>query len=85
MRTLPSQVPPQSDPSVAHGGRCPRGSPVTALQVPWLPVTLHASHWPVQSESQQKPSTQRPPAHSLSSLLHACPVGFLATHTPAAQ
>jgi hypothetical protein len=53
--------------------RPPRGGPETGVQVPVLPATSHASHWPVQGVSQQKPSTQVPVAHR-SSGPHGCPM-----------
>ena len=61
----PSQAPPQTDPSDEHAGREPCGAPEASVeQVPGLPATSHASHWPVQARSQQTPSTHAPDAHS---------------------
>jgi len=62
----PSQLPPHSVPSEAQAFRVPCGPPVAVEQVPALPATSHASHWPVQARSQQTPSTHCPVAHSLS-------------------
>ena len=61
----PSQLPPQAVPSVAHALRVPCGVPVAVEQVPTLPATSHASHWPVHARLQQTPSTHSPVAHSL--------------------
>jgi hypothetical protein len=62
---VPSQEPPQLEPSLAQATRLPCGaSPaVSAVQVPWLPGTSHAWHWPLQAVSQQKPSVQWPLPH----------------------
>ena len=63
---LPSQAPPQREPSLAQDGRRPPlgcGVPLTAVQVPWLPATSHAWHWPAQAWSQQNPSAQKPLEH----------------------
>lgn len=54
---LPSQVPLQALPSVVQAVRAPRGSPVTAVQVPSWPFTSQASHCAPQAVLQQKPST----------------------------
>jgi hypothetical protein len=62
----PSQRPPQAVPSVAQALRVPCGVPVAVEQVPTLPATSHASHWPVQARLQQTPSTHSPLAHWLS-------------------
>jgi hypothetical protein len=62
-RREPSQAPAQLVPSLLQAGRPPRGSPRTAVQVPALPATLQASHWPAQALLQQTPSTQLPLAH----------------------
>ena len=62
-----------------HAERAPWGAPETALHVPSAPPTSHASHWPVQAVSQQRPSTQRPDAHRVP-LVHAVPLGSL--HVP---
>jgi hypothetical protein len=43
-RLVPLQVPPHTEPSVAHAALPPTGAPVTAVQVPALPDTLQASH-----------------------------------------
>src|SRR6266850_3662192 len=62
---LPSQVPPQAEPSAAQAGRVPCGAPeLTVVQAPTLPGMSQASHWPPQAAVQQTPSAQMPPAHS---------------------
>jgi hypothetical protein len=58
--------------------REPCGAPTTGVQVPSLPLTLQASHWPLQGESQHTPSTHRPLAQS-SALPHATPFFFRQT------
>jgi hypothetical protein len=60
---VPSQVPPQAEPSELQEARPPTGSPATGEQVPPLPATLHAWHWPSHEVSQQRPSTQKPLPH----------------------
>jgi hypothetical protein len=55
---VPSQAPAHSEPSLAQAGRAPCGVPATATQVPALPATSQAWHWPLQAVSQQTPSTQ---------------------------
>jgi hypothetical protein len=62
---VPSQEPPQAEPSVVHAGRAPWGSPLTATQVPALPATSQAWHCPSHVWSQHTPSTQLPLAHWL--------------------
>ena len=61
----PSQAPPHADPSDAQAARPPSGAPVTGEQVPTLPGTVQAWHWPPQAASQQTPSVQMPLAHSV--------------------
>src|ERR1700730_653740 len=62
---LPSQTPPQAEPSVAHAGRVPCGAQeVPVGQPPTLPGTSQAWDWPAQAAVQQTPSAQMPPAHS---------------------
>src|SRR5438477_464737 len=59
------QLPPHTEPSDVQTGREPCGAPeVSVEQVPSLPTTSHASHWPVQAVSQQRPSTQELDAQS---------------------
>jgi hypothetical protein len=59
------QEPAQADPSEVHAARVPCGAPeITVVQVPTLPGTSQAWHWPAQACVQQTPSTQMPPAHS---------------------
>jgi hypothetical protein len=61
----PSQAPPHTEPSEEQAGREPCGAPeATVVQVPGLPATSQAWHWPLQAVSQQRPSTQFPLAHS---------------------
>lgn len=43
--------------------RVPCGGPTTAVHVPALPPTSHASHWPVHVDEQQTPSTHLPEPH----------------------
>jgi hypothetical protein len=51
---VPSQAPPQSDPSVRQATReGPCGVPLTGVQKPSLPATSQASHWPPQVLLQQ--------------------------------
>jgi hypothetical protein len=54
------------------------------MQIPSLPGTSQASHWPVHARVQQTLSTQLPDAHS-AAVLHAAPGSFCETHTPPAQ
>ena len=61
----PLQLPPHADPSEAQATREPCGAPAASVeQVPMLPATSHAWHWPLQAVSQQDPSTQCPVPHS---------------------
>ena len=83
-RCTPLQVPPQAEPSSAHDGRVPTGAPVTSVQVPSDPETLHASHCPLQGALQQKPSTQNPLAHSVLPV-QVSPFVLAGTHAPASQ
>jgi len=55
---VPSHAPPQTEPSDTQAVRALRGAPATGVQVPALPLSAHASHWPVHAVSQQTPSTQ---------------------------
>jgi hypothetical protein len=77
-------VPPHAVPSLAQAWREPRGAPVTGVQVPSLPGTLQASHWPAQACVQQYPSAQIPEAHSVATL-QVVPGSFFVTHTPPEQ
>jgi len=54
----PSQAPPQTVPSEAQAVLALRGAPATAVQVPAVAASAHASHCPVHAVSQQTPSTQ---------------------------
>lgn len=67
-----------------QGGRVPRGGPVTAAHVPSLPLTSHASHWPVQFDSQQTRSTQNPDEQSPESSQES-PFARRGTQVPASQ
>jgi hypothetical protein len=80
----PLHVPAQFGSVPAHGARTPRGAPTTEVHVPKAPPTLHASHCPMQAESQQTPSTQYDDAHSVESL-HASALGRFGRHRPATQ
>lgn len=61
----PLQAPPHTDPSEEQAGREPCGAPAaTVVQVPRLPATSQAWHWPLQAVSQQRPSTHWPLPHS---------------------
>jgi hypothetical protein len=82
--TVPSQLPAQTVPSLAHAWREPTGAPTTGMQLPSLPATLHASHWPVHGSVQHTPSTQIPDAHS-ALVLQAVPAPFLSLQTPPEQ
>ena len=73
-RLLPSHVAAQT-PVPAHAVRELCGAPATAVHVPALPGTSHASHWPLHALSQQTPSTQLPEPHSLD-FEQATPSGF---------
>jgi hypothetical protein len=63
---VPSQVPTQAVPVPAHFVRLPRGSPVTATQVPFWSFSPQDSQVPEQTLSQQTPSTQWVVVQSLS-------------------
>ena len=77
---MPSQVPPQAEPSEVQAVRVPCGAPeVTVVQVPALPATSHAWHWPEQAALQQTPSVQMPLTHSLPAP-HPVASTFFATH-----
>jgi len=80
----PSQLPPQEEPSLAQLVRAPCGAPLTAVQVPTLPATSQAWHWPLHAVWQQTPSTQLPFAHWLLAV-HARASAFFGTHAPALQ
>ena len=62
-------------------GSAPSGS---AMQVPRLPATLHASQVPVQALPQHTPSTHRPEPHCPAAL-QAVPGANFATHAPPTQ
>jgi hypothetical protein len=63
----------------------PTGGPVIVVQVPTLPATLHASHWPPHEELQQTLSTQYlAPVESggqSSATMHDVPSGVVMTVT----
>ena len=82
---MPLQVPPHDEPSLAQAWRTPWGAPLTAVQVPSLPVTSQASHCPSQAVLQQSPSTQLPLAHWLFDVQRPGPLAFWGTQVPAAQ
>jgi hypothetical protein len=79
---LPSQLPPQAEPSLAQAERAPWGAPVTGLQVPTLPGRSQAWHWPPQAWLQQTPSAQAPVAHWLAAV-QAPPLATLGRQAPA--
>jgi len=79
---IPSQVPAQTEPSEAQAVRALRGPPATGVQVPTLPLSAQASHWPVQAVSQQTPSTQCCDPHWFAPP-QACPGASSGTQTPA--
>jgi hypothetical protein len=60
---VPSQDPPHAVLSEPHTWRAPTGAPFTGEQIPILPATLHASHWPLHAPSQHTLSTQNPLVH----------------------
>jgi len=73
---VPSQYAPHV-PLPVHAVRRPVvwAGPVTATQVPTLPVTSHAWHWPEHAVLQHTPSTQLLLAHSPAAL-QVVPFGF---------
>ena len=81
---MPSQDPPQPWPSSAQAVRLPWGaSPdVSVVQVPSLPFTSHAWHWPLQALSQQTPSVQWPLTHWLSVVQALLPGGLFGWQMP---
>ena len=81
---VPSHDPPQDDPSLAQAARAPWGVPATAVQVPTLPDTSQAWHWPLQAWLQQTPSAQLPLPHWLAAV-QAWPSAFFGTQAPALQ
>jgi hypothetical protein len=81
---VPSQLPPQAEPSVVQAVRAPCGAPATGVQVPLLPATSQAWHWPLQAVSQQTPSTQLPLAQWPGAPQPA-PFASLGAQTPAEQ
>jgi hypothetical protein len=64
-----------------QAGREPRGVPVTVVQVPTLPPSLHDWHWPPHALLQQTPSTQAPLVHS-EAAAHAKPFVFVGWQAP---
>jgi hypothetical protein len=80
----PSHEPPHDDPSLAHAARTPCGAPTTGEQVPTLPATSQAWHWPSHATSQQTPSTHSPLPHWLAPE-QAAPSTSLGAQMPAAQ
>ena len=80
---LPSQLPPQEEPSLAQAERAPCGAPLTAVHLPTLPATSQAWHWPPQAELQQTPSTQLPLVH-WSDAPQAAPLASVGTQACAA-
>jgi hypothetical protein len=84
VRAVPSQAPPQGEPSEAQAARPPWGWPAAAVQVPRCPSTSQASHWPEQAELQHRPSTQWPLPH-WPSPLQAVPSTRVGVQTPPEQ
>jgi hypothetical protein len=78
---VPSQVPPQDEPSLAQASRSPCGAPFTATQVPTEPAASQASHCPPQAWLQQTPSVQLPLPHCPAEP-QAWPLVSLGTHCP---
>jgi hypothetical protein len=69
-------------PVPTHAVRVPRGAPLTAMHVPTLPATLHASHCPVHSVSQHTPSAHFPVGQLAAvAAVHAAPYGNLQSPT----
>jgi hypothetical protein len=64
----PSQLPPQSEPSLEQAWRDPTGAPLIGTHVPSLPGTLQASHCAPHACVQQTPSTQMSEPHSAATL-----------------
>jgi hypothetical protein len=56
----PQSVPTGAPPVATQPGWPARGAPVTAVQVPFVAASAHASHAPSHLLSQQTPSTQKP-------------------------
>ena len=83
-RLSAEHAPPQPLPSVVHAARGATGAPTTWLHVPIEPATWHASHAPVQLESQQTPSATNPDVQ-LDALADAAPFGSLPMQLPALQ
>jgi hypothetical protein len=75
---VPSQFPAQI-PVPVHAARPPCVAPVTLEQVPTLPATSQAWHWPVHAALQHTPSTQWPFAHS-PFVVQVAPSDLPATH-----
>jgi hypothetical protein len=62
-------------PVPVHFARTPCGCPLESVeQVPTLPVTSHAWHWPAHALLQHTPSTQLPEPHC-EAIVHAAPFG----------
>ena len=74
VRSEPSHAAWQA-PVPEHTVRTPCGLPTIGRQLPSLPERSHASHWLLQADPQQKPSTQKLEPHSLPAV-HAAPFGF---------
>jgi hypothetical protein len=81
---VPSQTPPQADPSDVHEPWPLVGLPVTAEQVPTLPATLHASQTSPHVALQQTPSAMIPDTHE-SAAVAELPFASLVVQLPALQ
>ena len=74
----PSQLPSRPQVLAAVAAHCPVGAAVPAgigVQVPVVPVRLHAMHVPVQALLQQTPWAQFPELHS-GPVVHVAPMGL---------
>jgi hypothetical protein len=85
VRWTPSQLPSHPVAFPTHAARGVTGFPFTGEHVPTLPVTLHASHCPVQSSLQQTPSTQKLERHWLFDVHETPGLTFVVHFPPAAQ
>lgn len=70
---MPPHIPPQVVPAPAQAPWPARGVALTAMQVPGLVASAHASHCPVQATLQHTPSAQKPLTHS-PAIVHDRPV-----------
>lgn len=80
----PSQLPAQTEPSLAQAGREPCGASLTGEHTPESPTASQAWHCPEHRESQQTPSTQKPLAQ-LTELVQLWPSASLGRQLPFEQ